>query len=230
MVECGEWFESYQQRLNTFKNWKSEFPACKLAKAGFVYGGEDDTVVCPFCQCEGLNWQQDDNPLEDHMDWNPYCSFFDIDDSYFIRRRRKGSIFFDKSTFDSRLDTFKDWPISIAQKPKDLAKAGYFYTGRGDLIKCFHCGTTLRNLLPTDDVNQLHFSQFENCEFLQMYAEKEKEKEATNSVCKICMTNDLCVLFLPCKHLACCMNCSVALSHCCICRKDICGYLKVYLS
>lgn len=232
MVECREWYESYERRLETFKNWKSEFPACRLAKAGFIYSGEEDIVVCPFCQTEGFNWQEEDNPLEDHLDWNPYCYFFDNDDSYFIRRRRRGSIYLDKSTFDSRLDTFKDWPVSIAQKPNDLAEAGFFYMGRGDIIKCFNCDITVKNLHPTDDVNQLHFAQFENCEFLQMYSDKEEKikKETTSSVCKICLINDSCVVFLPCKHLACCMNCSVALNQCCICRKDIWSYLKVYVS
>lgn len=228
MENRNDLYDSYEKRLETFKNWKSGFPACKLAKAGFIYGGEDDIVLCPFCQVEGFRWLEDDNPLEDHLQWNPYCQFFDIDDSRFIRRRR-GSMYFDKATFDSRLETFKDWPISMSQKPNDLAKAGYFYTGRGDIIKCFHCGTLLRNLLPTDNVMQLHKSLFENCEFLQMYSDGDEE-EKENSLCKICMTNELSILFLPCKHLVCCKNCSVTLNHCCICRRVITGYLRVYLS
>lgn len=227
MEEVREQYESYERRLETFKNWKSEFPTCKLAKAGFIYSGEDDIVICPFCQTEGFNWQQEDNPLEDHMDWNPYCIFFDIDDYHFIKRRGRGSIYFDKNTFDSRLETYKDWPISMVQKPNDLAKAGYFYTGCGDIIKCFHCGTSLKNLLPTDNVNQLHTAKYDKCEFLQMYSDKD---ESVNLNCKICMVNELSVLFMPCKHLACCMSCSLAIEECCICRKEISGYFKVYLS
>lgn len=226
--------ESYQKRLETFENWKSDFPASKLARAGFIYSGEDDVVLCPFCHVEGFRWLQDDNPLEDHIQWNPYCHFFDIDDSHFIRRRRRGSIYFDKTTFDSRLESFTDWPISMAQKPNDLAKAGYFYTGRGDIIKCFHCGTLLKNLLPTDNVNQLHKALFETCEFLQMHSEleeqEEEEEREKHLLCKICMSNDLSILFLPCKHLVCCKNCSITFSNCCICRKDITGFLKVFLS
>lgn len=55
------------------------------------------------------------------------------------------------------------------------------------------------------------------------------ENETTNLLCKIYTTNELSVLFMPCKYFACCMNCSVALGQCCICKK-ICGYCKVYFS
>lgn len=66
-------------------------------------------------------------------------SLFDIDDSHLTRTRRRGSIYCGKITFDSRLETFRDWPISMTHKPNDLAKASYFYTGRGDIIKSLQC-------------------------------------------------------------------------------------------
>ena len=40
----------------------------------------------------------------------------------------------------SRLNTFVDWPISLQQKPAELAAAGFFYSGRGDKVYCFSCG------------------------------------------------------------------------------------------
>lgn len=33
------------------------------------------------------------------------------------------------SSYSSRLKTFKDWPATDHAKPKDLAKAGFFYEG-----------------------------------------------------------------------------------------------------
>lgn len=38
-----------------------------------------------------------------------------------------------------RLNTCKQWPISIRQKQQDLAEAGYFYLQRGDEVNCYHC-------------------------------------------------------------------------------------------
>lgn len=57
-----------------------------------------------------------------------------------MRGNRTGSIYIDKSIFDSRLKTFKDLPT---------------------IIKCFHCGTSLKHLLPTYHINQLHTSLIE---------------------------------------------------------------------
>ncbi len=42
--------------------------------------------------------------------------------------------------FQTRLNSFRDWPNAMPQKPKDLAEAGFFYLGnRSDnkMIDCF---------------------------------------------------------------------------------------------
>ena len=44
----------------------------------------------------------------------------------------------------------------------------------------------------------------------------EREKE-----CKICMSSDVSVVFLPCGHAACCYECGESLSYCPICRRKI---------
>lgn len=122
------------------------------------------------------------------MDWNPYCHLFDIDDNRFIRA---GGIYFDKSTFDCRLQTFKGWTISMRQKPKYLAKAGYFYTGRGDIIKYCHCAISLNKLQRTKYLNQLHAFRFDKWYFLNSDID-----ETEQLVCRIC----LIMLFLPSKR------------------------------
>ena len=39
------------------------------------------------------------------------------------------------ATFESRLRSFVHWPRHIKQRPKDLALAGWFYTGRADRVQ-----------------------------------------------------------------------------------------------
>lgn len=46
--------------------------------------------------------------------------------------------------------------------------------------------------------------------------------------CKICMDDDVSVVFFPCGHLACCPKCAVAVDKCPICRKDIEKQVKIY--
>lgn len=74
-----------------------------------------------------FNWRTSDIPV--HLKWNPYCEFFENDDTYVTHRP---VIHKDKATFDSRLATFQDCTISFAQTPKTLANAGLVYNGCGD--------------------------------------------------------------------------------------------------
>lgn len=54
----------------------------KNCKAGVIYSGVDDSAIYPFCQIGKFNWQQGDDPIVDHMNWNPYCEFSDMEETY----------------------------------------------------------------------------------------------------------------------------------------------------
>lgn len=49
-------------------------------------------------------------------------------------------------------------------------------------------------------------------------------------ICKICMSEEVKVTFLPCGHLICCMDCSAMVSKCPVCREQITNRVKCYLS
>lgn len=48
--------------------------------------------------------------------------------------------------------------------------------------------------------------------------------------CKICLSDELSIVFLPCKHFASCSTCGRAVKKCVICREHIRGVLRVFLS
>ena len=54
------------------------------------------------------------------------------------------------SNYAARVETFKNWPPSIAVKPESLAVAGFFYEGIGDRVTCYSCGKSLKSWLPMD--------------------------------------------------------------------------------
>lgn len=69
-------FITVDARLQTYRTWpNAEISKTNLASAGFIYTGQDDVVICPFCQVEGYHWEADDNPMEDHRVWSPNCPF-----------------------------------------------------------------------------------------------------------------------------------------------------------
>ena len=67
-----------------------------------------------------------------------------------------------------RLSTYSEWPrdrVDIA--PEALARAGLFYLGLADRVKCAFCGGILRNWEPSDDPLMEHRRNFPQCQFLR---------------------------------------------------------------
>lgn len=81
----------------------------------------------------------------------------------------------------TRLATYDEWPIQIKQTPKQLSKAGYFYTGRADKVTCFSCGISIRNWGKRNNPWRQHIIASEKCTYLQLckgkvYIDKIKNK------------------------------------------------------
>ena len=56
----------------------------------------------------------------------------------------------------------------------------------------------------------------------------EGQTSDDSKLCKICLSEEIKVVFLPCGHLVCCEQCANRVSHCPICRKYINGTVKAY--
>jgi hypothetical protein len=64
-------------------------------------------------------------------------------------------------------------------------------------------------------------------EFKKTQNEVDELKEAYR--CAICLEKEKVILFLPCAHLASCLECSVSIKNCPICRKSIEASIRTYL-
>ncbi|XP_076466593.1 baculoviral IAP repeat-containing protein 7-B-like [Babylonia areolata] len=49
------------------------------------------------------------------------------------------------STADRRLASFQNFPVNLRSLVKTLVQQGFFYTGHGDIVMCYHCGLTIKN-------------------------------------------------------------------------------------
>lgn len=56
------------------------------------------------------------------------------------------------------------------------------------------------------------------------------ERRLKNVECKICMAEEVGVVFLPCGHLLSCVMCAPAMSSCPLCRQLIRGRVRTFLS
>lgn len=85
------------------------------------------------------------------------------------------------SQYETRLESFKDWPSTMSQHPSDLAKAGFYYFGIKDMVKCFFCNGGLKNWDHNDDPYQDHVRWFPKCQYIKQlmgpeYVELVREK------------------------------------------------------
>ncbi|XP_035616881.1 baculoviral IAP repeat-containing protein 7-like isoform X1 [Oncorhynchus keta] len=185
-----------EERLRTFENWPDDAPvnATNLARAGFFFLGPDDKVKC-FC-CGGIlrYWVHGDSPIVEHKRHFPTCSLVmgravgniplyvvpgspsdSVDGQLLSQLQRMTvddqgaagqAVYPEMESEESRLTTFHNWPTGAAVQPDVLSRAGFFYTGHGDNVKCFYCDGGLRNWEPGDDPWQEHAKWFPRCDFL----------------------------------------------------------------
>ena len=68
-----------------------------------------------------------------------------------------------------RAITFENkWPNQLKQRPLQMIESGFYYTGCGDRVTCFHCGITLCNWEHADNVDMEHKKHSPECKYLLM--------------------------------------------------------------
>ncbi|NWW37462.1 BIR7B protein, partial [Panurus biarmicus] len=276
---------SVARRLRTFQQWPRTAPvsARDLVEAGFFYVGPGDEVQC-FC-CGGVlkDWRPGDCPIIEHLHFFPSCKYlrgegvgnqevlslqeiFDTVDGQFLSVLQ-GIVseetalpdepeYPEMVTEEMRLATFENWPQNSNMHPEQLARAGFFYTGQGDVVRCFYCDGGVRSWSFGDDPWSEHAKWYPECEFLlrsrgrefvssfglllfffsfgkdesQLSTEEQLRRLREERMCKVCMDKDVSVVFVPCGHLVACEECALNLRLCPICRAVIRGSVRAFMS
>jgi hypothetical protein len=74
------------------------------------------------------------------------------------------------SDYESRIQSFRGkWPKYLGgPTPEDLARAGFFYLGEGDKVKCFSCGVSLHEWEQKDSAYLEHARWSPECHYLPL--------------------------------------------------------------
>ncbi|XP_053702629.1 baculoviral IAP repeat-containing protein 2 isoform X3 [Synchiropus splendidus] len=174
-----------QDRLDSFQTWTlSIITPAELSKAGFYYLGQGDRVACFSCGGQLCNWEPGDRAVSEHQRHYPNCRFVrgDRAENVSLAGAAGASTSSQLSAAaalaltnvsnpamqqsDERLLTFVNWPSRIPVRPEQLAKAGFYYVGRNDDVKCFCCDGGLRCWESGDDPWVEHAKWFPRCEYL----------------------------------------------------------------
>ncbi|XP_064015558.1 E3 ubiquitin-protein ligase XIAP isoform X2 [Pogoniulus pusillus] len=97
----------------------------------------------------------------------------DVEADYLLRTRQvvdmSDSLYPKNPTMcseETRLKSFHNWPLNSQLTPKELANAGFYYTGVGDEVACFCCGGKLKQWEPDDRAWSEHKRHFPKCLFV----------------------------------------------------------------
>lgn len=142
-------------------------------------------------------------------------------------------------TVDEREKSFLNWS-ELYPCPKEMSQACFFSLGESYRVRCFYCYGGLGSWEPGDIllIKGKHFVEDvlkkqitnENYQSNSASLTTETEESKNTSLCKICLVNELEIVFLPCSHLVCCTICAASVEECCICREKIDFMLKVFVS
>uniref|UniRef100_A0A8C8SWB5 RING-type E3 ubiquitin transferase n=1 Tax=Pelusios castaneus TaxID=367368 RepID=A0A8C8SWB5_9SAUR len=66
-----------------------------------------------------------------------------------------------------RMSTFSTFPLNVPVSERSLARAGFYYTGMKDKVKCFSCGLMLDNWKQGDSAMEKHKQLYPSCSFIQ---------------------------------------------------------------
>ncbi|XP_048240043.1 baculoviral IAP repeat-containing protein 7-like [Haliotis rufescens] len=198
-----EEFAPMKQEANRFSSFDANWPRQNtpdprdLSRAGFYFTGTVDRVQCVFCRGILRNWDEDDVPMEEHRRHFPMCPYvmgLDVGNvpdpaaiisanrtSEFMNVTQPAAVVSDASlgivtdrprhpqyaVEASRVSSFRNWPSGKEQTPQMLAKAGFFYAGFGDSVKCFFCDGGLRTWERGDDPWAEHARWFPQCPYVR---------------------------------------------------------------
>ncbi|XP_040928505.1 E3 ubiquitin-protein ligase XIAP isoform X2 [Betta splendens] len=73
----------------------------------------------------------------------------------------------DYSAMNSRVNSFRGFSLAQQLPPERLARAGFYYTGHSDCVRCFSCEKTVENWREEDTPVQRHKEVSPTCSFLK---------------------------------------------------------------
>ncbi|KAK7088913.1 uncharacterized protein [Littorina saxatilis] len=217
-----------QVRINTFEGWphQASHPKEEMAEAGFYYTGHADLVRCFHCKGGLKTWESSDQPWIEHSRWFPRCPFIKLcKGQKFVQAVQKLNDPDTRPTItesdvlveirnmeDEERSSLRDDVVLLENLPNPNAPA--------DPVDAVLARTGLRV-----DADVTEASMQEVAERLA----EENEELTSSTLCKMCQTNEVNVLFLPCGHLVSCAQCAPALRTCAMCRQPVRGSVRVLL-
>uniref|UniRef100_T1HCP5 RING-type domain-containing protein n=1 Tax=Rhodnius prolixus TaxID=13249 RepID=T1HCP5_RHOPR len=196
-------FATQDSRLRSYATWPVSLKLKPhiLSDAGFFYTGKGDQTICYHCGGGLKDWEETDEPWVEHARWFCKCPYVLL---------VKGKEFVDDVCGQKALE--------------DIKLNGGFSLGSsstGDIPRATtHSQTKIKN--------EEEHSEGEESTSSGVHSIGSSNSEPLNDgrLCKICYTEEMGVVFLPCGHIVACVKCASSLTTCAVCRKTVTGVME----
>lgn len=166
-----------------------------LAKAGFFFHpsqANPDNVACFLCHRSLDGWEEDDDPLAEHLKHSPDCGWAIV--ASIEQRDEELSQEYPASSkmIEARKATFGNhWPHEGKKgwkcKTKQMVDAGWKYTPTpeyDDMATCTYCALALDGWEPSDKPMDEHYSRSPDCPFFRLVSSYKQETSMKKSKSK----------------------------------------------
>ncbi|XP_053392203.1 baculoviral IAP repeat-containing protein 8-like isoform X2 [Mercenaria mercenaria] len=177
-------YTDYSERLGSYARWSrpNPSPVC-LSEAGFFFTNQSDLVRCFQCGIGLKDFSGGDDPLLEHVRYSGNCLYLlehlgtarlsaikrkcQTEQAEGIRQQQSNAQCRhpEYKCYEARLSSFSGWSQYLTQRPEALAKAGLYYTGFEDHVRCFMCDGGLRRWDTEDDPWTEHCRWFPACQY-----------------------------------------------------------------
>ncbi|NXG79696.1 XIAP ligase, partial [Baryphthengus martii] len=237
----------YGRRLQTFLTWIYPVDKELLAEAGFYSIGNGDHVVCFHCGGALEEWEEKEDPWDQHAKWFPGCSFvrnekgLEFINNVHLRDGCRDStvsvllvnqISFYDLLQNPLVQSAIDMGFSLSEIRKTMEKrlqmSGESHTSVEDLVADL---SAQKENSREEEPNEIPVEQDELIQLQNLYLSTEEKlrRLQEEKLCKICMAKDISVVLIPCGHLVACKGCAEAFNECPLCRTDIMKRQEIFM-
>lgn len=233
-------------RLKTFQMnppWpKEHVDIKKLAKAGFFYVFNGDNVHCAFCRGQVCRWDRDDDPMSEHARHFTTCPFIMGGE---VGNEPIGEDPFPGPKRPRPYDVCGMYPNFPPNDPRSaqqcLIESANLHSNNLDQFNYVYSSNHQQEqeINPPQQQNQIlhhHTPAYDESSDNQSHnslssnpGSCSNSSGSLSGICKICYTNSIELVFLPCGHSVSCLSCAQRLYNCPCCRATITTRIRTFL-
>uniref|UniRef100_A0A182MJD0 RING-type domain-containing protein n=1 Tax=Anopheles culicifacies TaxID=139723 RepID=A0A182MJD0_9DIPT len=213
-------------RLKTYEDWPTSLKQKpkQLSDAGFFYTGKSDRVKCFSCGGGLKDWEQDDEPWEQHAIWYSNCHYLQL---------MKGREFIQKcNELKDAAAANNGTSSSMSSASSQPSTSGISSASSSVMSTSPASSSGFCSPTPAADEERTL-----RCSDHYSSGSDEGEDDTGNrkvlsdgKICKICFVNEYNTAFMPCGHVVACAKCASSVSKCPLCQQPFINVLRLYLS